>query len=604
VSNQATSSFGYLKSVSQPCITFQQLMPDMTLRLDCVDFWLDEHLEAAELATQEADVPGGDDHGLHICHRALRLYGEVLRAGWIPIFSPGSMQVVQTPDGRKAVRIVLPVFDGFSGASFIDLYRRCFQLVTTDLARDPQPASVENVHLRINGLIETIKRGNPLGNSAMPLCRIAHDADIPFRHVSRGLIQFGWGSKAMTMRHAIVGSDSAVGTGLSRSKQQSAQIMAAAGYPAPEHALVGSLEEARRQAEKLGWPLVVKPNDCACSDGVTVDIGSDQQLAAAFAHARSKSSAVLVEKQIAGACHRVMIVGGELAYAVRRHPKSVIGDGKSRIRDLVDEANRKEMRRPPWRRFKPFEADAEALISLARAGFNLDSIPAEGALAPLRPINSHEFGGTVEDVAPTIHPDNVKLAADVARLLGLQIAGVDLMSPDVAVPWHANGGVVLEVNAGPDFMEAKRTIRAECVTPVLADGNGRIPVHLLMGASDLQTVASQLSIEGRTCHILGEDFYFEKGERQPLRLRGLLQRAVAVLARPHVDSLLIVDEGMALLRSGYPVDRIETLFIAQRDERKARGIEDAVAARVAVSGVEYLGMNAANAGSALLDTSG
>lgn len=607
VSNQDTPCFGYLRSVAQPCITFQQVMPDARLQLERVDLWLDQHLEVPGLPQDDVDDAETGDHGLEICRRALRLYGEVLRAGWIPIFSPGSVAAERTSDGRSAVRTFLPAFDGFAAASFVDLYRRCFQLVTTDLDREPDPDLLAAVQQRVDALIQTIRRSNPLGNSAMPMCRIAYDAGIPFRHVSRGLIQFGWGSQARTMRHAIVDSDSAVGTGLSRSKQQTAELLAAAGYPAPEHALAGSLEEARRQAARLGWPLVVKPNDCACSDGVTVDVASDRQLDAAFAHARSKSSAVLVEKQIAGVCHRLMIVGGELAYAVLRHPKSVIGDGTRTIRELVDVANRKEMQRPPWRRLKPCETDAEAVVSLKKAGFDLDSVPADGQIAPLRPINSHEFGGIVQDISQKIHPDNITLAADVARLLGLQIAGIDLMSTDVAIPWHENGGVVLEVNSGPDFMEAKRKIRSECVVPVLVDGNGRIPVFLLMGDDDLQarahTVMAQLPGDGRGCHVIGEDFYLEDGIARPLPVRGLLQRAVAVLARPQVRALLIVDEAMALLRSGYPVDRIDTLFIAVDDKRKARGIEAAVASRIAIGDVAHMAAGPADAGSVLLQTS-
>lgn len=584
--------FGYLRSVSQPCISIEQpSLPKQLPRIDLVDRWFRDHLEITEPLSTD---PAQDEIlGLEVVRRALRLYGEILRAGWIPVFASGAVRTGGSPKGEETLRLDLPVCDGFAAASFIDLYQRCLRMICEDLAQEPDPASIAAVHNHVDALIQTIRRSNPLGNSAMPMGRIAHIADIPFRHVGRGVMQFGWGRKARLMHHAMIGGDTAVGTSISRSKQLSAHLLQAAGYPAPQNALVGSLEEAERHAMTMGWPVVVKPNDLACSDGVSIDVVNKRKLAQAFALARSKSRHVLIEKQIEGVCHRVMIVGGKLAYAVRRHPKAVVGDGSSRVRELIEKADAKEARRPPWCRLKPFTIDAEVSRMLAKQRIDLDMVPMQGAIVPLRPFNSHEFGGIVEDVAATIHPDNVDLAADVARLIGLEIAGIDLMSQDVSVPWHQNGGVILEVNAGPDFMEASRKIKHECVAPVLAKGDGRIPVHLMTGEGDLRThartVAARLAAQGRPCIVVGENYCINEGGRtQSLAPCGLMDRALAILGRPQVNSVLLVDGGGIFLRSGFPVDRIDTVFFVAHSEGEAKAASAALTSCITFQNLEFI----------------
>src|SRR5690606_14742395 len=158
-------------------------------------------------------------------------------------------------------------------------------------------------------------------------------------------------------------------------------------------------------------------------------------MAEAFAMASALSPRVLVERQIAGICHRVHVANGEVVAASRRLPKSVRGDGERTVSALIDEANAVEAAKPPWSRLKPFPSDALAIQCLAKAGLNLASIPAAGQLAPLRPVQSIAWGGVVEDFLGTIHPDNVRLALQATRVLRLSSAGVDIMSEDIRQPW-------------------------------------------------------------------------------------------------------------------------------------------------------------------------
>ena len=201
-------------------------------------------------------------------------------------------------------------------------------------------------------MIKRLHRLVPAGKSTIPVLRVAHSLGIPFAHLGLGVYQLGWGSKARRLDRSTCELDSAIGSKLAQNKVSTANILRAAGLPAPVHGVVTTANDAISVAKKIGFPVVIKPTDRDRGEGVTVDISDEAGLKTAFAHAQklSKSKKVIVERQVSGVCHRLFVANDKLLYAVKRHPMSVIGDAKRTIEALVDGEVVEQANKPPWSR--------------------------------------------------------------------------------------------------------------------------------------------------------------------------------------------------------------------------------------------------------------
>jgi len=306
---------------------------------------------------------------------------------------------------------------------------------------------------------------------------------------------------------------------------------------------------------------VLKPVDRDRGEGVTVDVASEAMLEEAFTKAAAFSRNLLVERQVSGVCHRVVVADGEVVLVSKRLPKSVKGDGVHTVEQLVARANELEMARPPWVRLNAFPLDELALQNLAMAGLSPESVPAEGQFVPLRRIQSTEWGGVVEYWTDTMHPDNVAIAVKAARLFGLALAGIDIISDDISRPWHENGAILNEVNYS-SLLPARH---APQVLPVLVRkffaGDGRIPVEMVVGGpaalAEGARIRSGYAQRGLRCHLASHDrVVAADGAPVVLGAHGLFGRAIALLLDSQVDALVLVVQSDELLATGLPVDRI------------------------------------------------
>ena len=418
------------------------------------------------------------------------------------------------------------------------------------------------------------RRSWKVGNSTIPVLRNVWEQGIPFRHMGNGAYSIGWGSKSMLINRSAVASDSAIGANLGQDKMLTAYRLRQAGLPTSTHARVVSLAEAEQVAERLGWPVVVKPVNRDRGEGVSVDVFDSEGLAVAFEEARRYSQVVLVEKQVAGVCHRVFVAyRKQVLFVSRRLPKSVKGDGSRTVRELIDEANREELEKVPWQRLKPFPVDGEAIKYLAAANLTLDSVPAKGQYAPLRRIQSNAEGGVVEDHTANIHPENVAIAIRAADLFDLDSAGVDIITEDISKPWYESGAIINEVNyasllGGRDRVQG--TNYTGDFVSMLPVGNGRIPVIVYVGGEAAMVQAKirqqELKIDGVRCAVTsaGESC---GPDGEPLRLAvvGLAARLVALLSQRDVDALCVVVQSDEIMRGGFPVDRFDELIRVDGD---------------------------------------
>jgi D-alanine-D-alanine ligase-like ATP-grasp enzyme len=205
------------------------------------------------------------------------------------------------------------------------------------------------------------------------------------------------------------------------------------------------LLEACKYAKKIGYPVVVKPNDLSQGIGVC-KVYSEKELRLAASAIPARCRAFLVQRVVEGSDYRVVVLDGEIISAYRRLPLCVIGDGKSSILFLLkhkqawfEKSGRDTVINP---------ADPRVASKLKRQKLSLASIPAREEHVVLLDNCNLSTGGDAVDVTAIMHNDYKKLAANIARDMGLRLCGVDIMTEgDIAKPckdYH-----VLEVNAAP-----------------------------------------------------------------------------------------------------------------------------------------------------------
>jgi cyanophycin synthetase len=402
----------------------------------------------------------------------------------------------------------------------------------------------------IDPLLELV----PSGKSTIPVLRTAHALGIPFIHLGLGIYQLGWGSRSRRMDRSVTDQDTAIGSKLAHDKFASAHFLRMAALPAPDHDKVGSEKAALGAAVRLGYPVVIKPADRDQGIGVTVDVFDEDALKIAFHYAQKLSAKrqVIVERQVPGVCHRLFIADGKLLYAVKRLPLSIYGDGKQTVKELVDAEVAAQNSLPPWKRSEIRPLDDLAETAIARAGFRLESVPEAGMPVPLRRIESTESGGVDEDVTNTIHPENCRIAIEAARLFGLHVAGIDIISTDISKPWFENGAIINEVNFAPLFGGGEISLHhIPLFFKDFIDGNGKIPVEIHETGQQLQAIERQRQLvdNGIACYLTnGVETIAPDGRVIHLKSLGLTARIRALLLNPDVDVIIAVSSSSADLR--------------------------------------------------------
>jgi cyanophycin synthetase len=260
-----------------------------------------------------------------------------------------------------------------------------------------------------------------------------------------------------------------------------------------------------------------------------------------------------------------------MLYAVKRLPKSVAGDGKTTINDLIKEANLSEKTTPPWLKSEPFPIDSLAIEAMEAEGFTLESIPECGRLVPLRKIESTQWGGVDEEVTQSIHPENLAAALRAAELFGSQVAGIDIITSDISVPWYENGAIINEVNFSPLLGGGEISRRQ---IPIFLKSfiqeDGRIPIIVIVGDTSAMEYARKIQAEAITkavrCYTTSHEqsILAHTGEEIHFQTTSLYARCKALLMYPDVDTLILVVQTDEFLHTGLPVDRIERFEIVSR----------------------------------------
>lgn len=300
--------------------------------------------------------------------------------------------------------------------------------------------------------------------------------------------QFGWGARSRVFFETSSCEDSALGFRLGRHKVVAHEFLERLGYPTTQQHSAHTLESAAAHAARLGWPVVVKPSDQGQGRGVTVGVDSLTALASAFAHARSHSSGpVLVERLVPGVDHRLLVVRGQLAAAVRREPATVTGDGRQTVAELIDALNRHRQAQPLLARYLKQITRSKVIDEhLARQGLAFDSVLPPGRRVTLRGNANVSTGGTPTDVTACVHHEVRAMAEAIAANVGLHAVGIDYLTTDIGASLRDAPGAVIEINATPglDLHLAGGSFGEEAGGRLLlGEGLDRIPVILVVGSA-------------------------------------------------------------------------------------------------------------------------
>jgi cyanophycin synthetase len=316
------------------------------------------------------------------------------------------------------------------------------------LAQDTQDATelIHDIVEKLRDLGEKLM----LGPSTACIINAAEERDIPSIRLSEGnLVQLGYGAKQRRIWTAETDNTSAISESISRDKDLTKSLLASAGVPIPEGRTVTSPEDAWDAAQEIGLPVVVKPIDGNHGRGVFINLYTQDEIEAAYAVAIEEGSEVLVERHIVGDEHRVLVVGNKVVAAAKGESVWVTGDGIHSVRELIDIQINSDPRRGTSEEhpLNPVRIDSAVELELARQKLTGDSIPVDDQKVLIQ-IN----GNVAFDVTNVVHPDVAFQVTLAARVVGLDIAGIDLVAQDISKPMAEQNAAIVEVNAGPSLI--------------------------------------------------------------------------------------------------------------------------------------------------------
>ena len=343
------------------------------------------------------------------------------------------------------------------------------------------------------------------GPSTQAILDEAVSRDIPWLRLNQySLVQLGQGVHQRRIRATMTSNTSALAVDIAGDKELTTRLLAAAGLPVPRSESVRTVEQAVRVADRIGYPVVCKPLDGNHGRGVVLDIGDADALRTAFpvAQEQSRRGWVVVESFVTGKDYRVLVIGGRMVALAERVPAHVVGDGVHTVRELVAETNADPRRGVGHEKvLTRIKVDDAAVALVAEQGFDMEDVPPDGTTVKLTLTGNMSTGGISIDRTLEAHPDNVEIAEEAARVVGLDVAGIDFICPDIAEPVRETGGAICEVNAAPGFrMHTHPTIgEPQFVSKPVVDSlfppgtPSRIPIVAVTGTNGKTTTARMIA---------------------------------------------------------------------------------------------------------------
>lgn len=422
-----------------------------------------------------------------------------------------------------------------------------------------------------------------LGPSTACIVTAGTDRGIPHIRLNDGnLVQLGYGARQRRIWTAESEFTSAIAEGIASDKDLTKSLLKACGVPIPDGQVVHSPKEAWETAEEIGLPVVVKPSDGNHGRGVTLDLRKKEDIEAAYHLAYPEGSDVMVERFIPGDEHRLLVVGGKLVAAARGEVVSITGNGRSTVTELINTQLNSDPRRGYEEEY-PLEiidvnTNVPVQLELKRQELEAHSVPAAG-----RQIVVQRNGNVAVDCTDDVHPEVAYIAALAAKVVGLDIAGIDMVAQDISRPLHEQGGAIVEVNAGPGLLMhlkpavgAPRPVGQAIVEHLFPseeheddDTVGRIPVVGVAGTRGTATIARLvawlLHLGGRHTGLACRDGLFLDRRCVEAADSAHWEAAHRLLMNQMVQAAVIENDARTILRDGLAYDRCQVGVVTDMD---------------------------------------
>jgi cyanophycin synthetase len=419
-----------------------------------------------------------------------------------------------------------------------------------------------------------------LGPSTKAIVEEAVKRGIPFTRLDdESFVLFGQGKNQRRIRATMTDATSGMGIDFAGDKADTKRMLAKAYLPVAKSSLVRHEEDLISAVEEVGFPVVVKPIDGNHGRGITTNIRSHEQALNAFRIAKGISNTVMIEKFVQGYDYRFLVINYKLVAVAKRTPAMVIGDGSSTIRQLIDQVNKEPGRGDGHENvLTTIKVDKITENILTSRGFTLDSVLPIGEILFLKNTANLSTGGTSRDVTDLVHPDNLLMAERVARLVGLDICGIDVVAQDINIPITTDNGAILEVNACPGFRMhlapskgLGRNVAAPVVDMLYPEGKqARIPLVAVTGTNGKTTTTRLIShIAAHAGHKTGytttDGIYIQGRLVHAGDCTGPVS-ARAVLMDPTVDYAVLECARGGILRAGLGFDNCNISVVTNISE--------------------------------------
>ena len=439
-------------------------------------------------------------------------------------------------------------------------------------ARDLVMAAIEDRPFDVNAALLELREmvdSLCLGPSTACIVDAATERQIPSIRLTNGnLVQLGYGAQQHRVWTAETDQTSAIAEGISKDKDLTKSLLQACGVPVPEGRIVDSPKDAWEAAEDIGLPVVVKPSDGNHGRGVSTELMTREEVAAAYQLADAEGSEVIVERFIPGNEHRLLVIGGQVAAAAKGETVSIIGDGQSSIGQLIDTQINSDPRRGEAEEFPLdlicIDKNPSVVFEIERQGYVVASI-----LPKNTAIIIQRNGNMAMDVTDSVHPEVAAAATLAARVVGLDIAGIDLVAKDISQPLDGQRGAIVEVNAGPGLLmhlkpaegQARPVGKAIVDSLFADDSSGRIPIVGIAGSHGKTLVAK---IVARLLHLSGQYVGLACSDGLYLDQRLIEKRnsanwtsAQKLLMNRRVEAAVIENSVATILNEGLGYDRCQ-----------------------------------------------
>ncbi|MCB0712603.1 MAG: cyanophycin synthetase [Ignavibacteriae bacterium] len=470
----------------------------------------------------------------------------------------------------------------YAGSAAVDLFTGIAEGKSLDELR----TELDEMLQKLREIREDVRFGPSTGSIVEEAAR----RGIPhIRLNSRSLVQLGYGKYQKRIQATVTGRTNMIAVDIAGDKELTKELLGSMGVPVPRGYALRDKDEIERTIRKIGgFPIAVKPLNANHGRGITVGLNSLEEVQQAFEVAKEHARWVILERSLVGKDFRALVVNNQLVAVAERTPAHVVGDGEKTIQELIDITNQDPRRGYGHENvLTEITVDHQTERLIGNAGYALDSVLPEGECLFLKSTANLSTGGTAIDRTDETHPDNIFLFERIAQIVGLDVAGIDIVAPDVSTPIEKNGGGIIEVNAAPGFRMhlapsegIPRNVADHVVSMLFPPGaEFRVPIIAITGTNGKTTTTRLIAhiLKGSGRHVgfttsdgtyLGNRLVSAGDNTGPVS-------AQMVLRDPMVEVAVLESARGGLLRSGLAFDQCDIAVVTNvaADHLGLRGIE-------------------------------